>query len=92
MTWRIGYWRGSTRLRDTTVEDATQDDVESLLRRLAANHFDLEYLRASEADTPDSPEIRSNRTGTMLWTTGRDFHYTAEWFSGVDSRKRKRDR
>lgn len=80
MSWRIGYWRGSTCLRDTTVENATQDDAESLLRRLATNHFDLEYLRASEADTPDSPEIHSNRTGTMLWTTGRDFHYTADDF------------
>ena len=89
MGWRISYWRGSTRLRVTTVENATPDDVKSILRRLAAKQLDLEYLRASQADTP---EVRSNRNGTMLWTAGKDFHYTAEWFGGSGSNKRKRDR
>ena len=27
MSWRIGYWRGSVRLRTTTLEDATQDEA-----------------------------------------------------------------
>jgi hypothetical protein len=80
------------RLRTTIVEHGTQDEVASRLRALAANHLDLEYLRASEADTPESPEVRSNQTRTLLWTTGRDFHYTAEWFTGDDKHKRKRDR
>jgi hypothetical protein len=80
MSWRIGYWRGSDRIRTTTLEDATQDEAASYMRVLAANHLDLEYLSASEAETPDNPEIRSNRDGTRLWTTGKDFHYTAEWF------------
>jgi len=62
------------------------------LRNLASKHFDLEYLRASEADTSESPEVRSNRGGTMLWTTGTDFYYTADWFSDVDSNRRKRHR
>jgi hypothetical protein len=92
MSWRISYWRGSARVRSSTIEDAVQDDVASLLERLAAKQFDHEYLRASESDTPKSPEIRSNRSGTMLWTTGTDFHYTAEWFSGGNRHKRKRDR
>ena len=92
MSWRIAYWRGSTRVRVTTVDDATQDEVASRLRNLASKHFDLEYLRASEADTPESPEVRSNRSGTMLWTTGTDFHYTADWFSDGDSNRRKRHR
>ena len=92
MGWRISYWRGSTRLRTTTVDDATQDEIASLLRNLAARQFDHEYLRASEADTPQSPEVHSNRAGTMVWTTGKDFHYTADWFSDGDSGKRKRHR
>ena len=94
MAWRMTYWRGATPLRVTTVEDATRDDVVSLLRKLAANQLDLEYLQASgeDADAPESPEIRSNSAGTMLWTTGQDFHYTAEWFVGDASNKRKRSR
>ena len=92
MSWRIAYWRGSIRLRSITVEDATQDEVASLLRSLAARQLDHEYLRASEADAPESPEVRSNRAGTMLWTTGTDFHYTADWFSDGDSNKGKRHR
>lgn len=92
MSWRISYWRGSARVRSSTIEDATQDEVASLLERLAAKQFDHEYLRASEADTPENPEVRSNRSGTMIWTTGTDFHYTAEWFSDGDSNKRKRHR
>jgi hypothetical protein len=92
MSWRIAYWRGSTRLRSSIVEDATQDGVASLLRSLAAKQLDHKYLRASETDPPECPEIRSNRNGTRVWTTGRDFHYTAEWFSGDDNHKRKRDR
>ena len=88
MSWRIGYWRGSVRIRTTTLEAATQDEAASYLRVLAANQLDLEYLRASEADTPENPEIRSNRDGTRLWTTGKDFHYTAELFAGGASLKR----
>jgi hypothetical protein len=88
MSWRIGYWRGSVRIRMTTLKAATQDEAASYLRVLAANQLDLEYLRASEADTPENPEIRSNRDGTTLWTTGKDFHYTAEWNSGGDDGKR----
>ena len=80
MSWRIGYWRGSARIRTTTLEAATQDEAASYLRVLTANQLDKEYLRASEADTPENPEIHSNRDGTKLWTTGRDFHYTAELF------------
>lgn len=81
MSRRISYWRGSTRLRVTTVEDATQDEVASFLQRLAAKQLELDYLRASEADTPESPEIRTNRHGAKLWTIGKDFHYTVEWFA-----------
>lgn len=92
MAWRLTYWRGTIPLRVTTVEDATRDEVASLLRKLAADQLDLEYLRAS-ADTPQSPVIRSNRSGTMLWTTGKDFHYTAEWFpAGGAGNKRERGR
>jgi hypothetical protein len=76
----------------TTVDDVSQEEVAARLRSLASKHLDLEYLRASEVDTPENPEIRSNRTGTKLWTTGRDFHYTAEWFSGDDKRGGKRNR
>jgi hypothetical protein len=92
MAWHITYWRGSTPLRVTTVEDAIQGEVASLLRKLAANQLELEYLRASEEDIdgPESPEIRSNRAGTTLWTTGQHFHYTAEWFLSGANRKRRR--
>lgn len=90
MSWRIGYWRGSVRLRTTTLEDATQDEAASYLRVLVANQLDLEYLRASEVDTPENPEIRSNRDGTMLWTTGKAFHYTAECLLGDGKPKRTR--
>jgi hypothetical protein len=92
MSWRIAYWRGSIRVRVTTVEDVSQDEVAARLRSLASKHYDLEYLRASEADTPERPEVHSNRAGTMLWTTGTDFHYTADWFSDDGSNKRKRHR
>lgn len=92
MSWRIGYWRGSVRIRATTLEAATQDEAASYLRVLAANKLDLEYRQPSEADTPENPEIRSNRDGTKLWTTGKDFHYTADWNVGGDDRKRKRDK
>jgi hypothetical protein len=92
MAWRITYWRGATALRVTTIEDATKEEVASSLCRLAADQLDLECLRTSEDDTPESPEIRSNRSGTMLWTTGRDFHYTAELFSDGGGGKRKRAR
>ena len=54
MSWRIAYWRGSTRVRMTTVEDISQDEVAARLRNLAFKHFDLEYLRASEADAPET--------------------------------------
>jgi hypothetical protein len=74
-------------LRTTAIDDFTQDEVAFHLRRLATKQSDLEYL-PSESDTPENVEIRSNRNGTMLWTTGRDFHYTAEWV--VDERKRDR--
>jgi hypothetical protein len=92
MAWHITYWRGSTPLRVTTVEDATQDEVASLLRKPDANQLELEYLRASEEDSdgPENPEIRSNSSGTMLWTTGQHFHYTAEWFLSGANRKRGR--
>jgi hypothetical protein len=65
-----------------------------LLRKVAANQLELEYLRAPEEDSdePSSPDIRTNRSGTMLWTTGQDFHYTAEWFLRGASNKRKRSR
>jgi hypothetical protein len=94
MAWHITYWRGTTPLRVTTVADATQDEVASLLRKLAANQLELECLQASgkNTDGPESPEIRSNRTGTTLWTTGQHFHYTAEWFLGSASNNRKRRR
>jgi hypothetical protein len=75
------------RLRTTAIDDFTQDEVASHLRRLATKQSDLEYL-PSESDTPENVEIRSNRNGTMLWTTGRDFHYTGEWV--LDERKRDR--
>ena len=88
MSWRIGYWRGSVRIRTTTLEAATQDEAASYLRVLVANQLDLEYLRSSKADAPKNPEIRSNRGGTMFWTTGRDFHYTAEWVLDDDTLKR----
>ena len=89
MSWRISYWRGSARVRSTTIEDATLHEIASLLERLAAKQFDHEYLRASETDTPRSPEIRSNRDGTRIWTTGKDFHYTAEWNYGDDKKRDK---
>jgi hypothetical protein len=92
MSWRIAYWRGSTRLRTATVDDASSDEVAARLRGLASKQLELEYLRASAGDTLEDPEIRSNRTGTKLWTTGREFHYTAEWFSGGDKRGGKRGR
>jgi len=81
MSWRIGYWRESVRIR-TTTRGGVQDEAASYMRVLSANQLDLEYLRASEADTPKNPEIRSNRDGTRLWTTRKDFHNTAEWFAG----------
>ena len=90
MAWRITYWRGTTPIRVTKVEEATQDEIESLLRNLAARQLDLEYLRASDTDKPEDPTIRSNRDGTMFWTTGRDFHYTAEWSSRGDRDNPKR--
>jgi hypothetical protein len=89
MAWRITYWRGVTPVRVTTVEEATTDEIESLLQKLAAKQLDLEYLRASTADKPETPEIRSNRNGTMFWTIGKDFHYTAEWSSKTDRGKPK---
>ena len=92
MSWRIGYWRRSIRIRTTTLEAATQDEAASYLRVLAANQLDLEYLRSSEADAPKNPEIRSNRDGTMFWTTGRDFHYTAEWVLDDGSHRRTREK
>lgn len=89
MSWRIGHWRGSERFQVTTIENATQDEVEVVLRSLAANQFDPEYLHASEGVMPPIPEIRSNREGTMLWTTGKDLHYTAEWISEDANLKRR---
>jgi hypothetical protein len=80
------------RLRTTTVEDGTQKEVASMLRDLAARQFDHEYLRASGADAPETPVVRSNRAGTMLWTTGKKFHYTADWISDDDGSRRKRHR
>ena len=67
--------------RTTTLDAATREEAASYLWVLAAKQFDMEYLRASEADSPENPKIRSNRDGTRIWTTGKDFHYTAEWNS-----------
>ena len=93
MAWRISYSRGAARIRVRTIEDATQDEVAALLRKLAANQFELEYLGASDtSDRPKRPEVRANRNGTMFWTTGNDFHYTADWKLSDDDSKRKRDK
>ena len=81
MAWRITYWRGANPIRVSTVQEATAEEIESLLQKLAAKQLDLEYLQASTADSSETPEIRSNRSGTMFWTIGKEFHYTAEWFS-----------
>jgi hypothetical protein len=89
MAWRITYWRGVTPVRVTTVEEATTDEIKSLLQKLAAKQLDLEYLRASTADKPETPEVRSDRSARMFWTIGKDFHYTAEWSSKTGRGKPK---
>ena len=89
MAWRITYWRGTIPIRVSTVQEMTAEEIGSFLRKLAARQLDLEYLRASTADKPETPEIRSNRSGTMFWTIGKDFHYTAEWFSKGHRGKQK---
>ena len=77
MSWRIGHWRGSERFQVTIIENANQDEIEAVLRSLAVDQFDPEYPRASDGIMPPVPEIRVNRDGTMLWTTGKALHYTA---------------
>lgn len=64
----MSYWRHRTRVRTTTIEDLTQDEVASQLRTLKS--VGLTYL-PSEADSPEDVEVRSNRDGTMLWTSGK---------------------
>ena len=80
MGWRLEYWRGSVRLRTTTIDDIPHAEVAAYLSALVSEQLDREYLRAYKADTPHQPVIRTNRNGTKLWTTGKDFHYTAQWF------------
>jgi hypothetical protein len=89
MAWRITYWRGTIPIRVSTVQEATAVEIESLLQKLAAKQLNLEYLGASTADNSETPQIRSNRSGTMFWTIGKDFHYTAEWFSKGHQGKQK---
>ena len=60
MSWRISYWRKSTRVRTITIDDSTQDEVASHLRRLATKQSDLEYL-PSESDAPENVEIRGKK-------------------------------
>jgi hypothetical protein len=88
MAWRITYWHGTNPIRVSTVQEATAEEIESLLQKLAAKQLDLD-LRASTGDNPETPEIRSNRSGTMFWTIGKDFHYIAQWFSNGHRGKRK---
>jgi hypothetical protein len=88
MSWRIGHWRGSERFQVTIIENANQVEVEGVLRSLAVNQFQPERPVLPEGQMPPLPQVRSNRDGTMLWTTG-EIHYTAEWFAKDDSLKRR---
>jgi hypothetical protein len=84
MAWRIRYWHGNSLIREQTIARATREEVATMLEQLASKRFELDdSQRASEVDSPnlriEDTGVRSNRAGTILWTTGKDFHYTAEW-------------
>ena len=83
MPWRITYWRGSTRVREMTIEEGIESEIAAKLEQLAIQHVDLDTSEAAEHATSfdeDAVKVRSNRSGSMLWTTGREFHYTAELY------------
>jgi hypothetical protein len=89
MAWRLRYWRGTFRMQETIIGEATQSEVTSLLEKLAAKQMTDEMQHPAVGDTSikEPPEIRSNRKGTLIWTTGKDFHYTAEWVKGTVRRR-----
>lgn len=83
MPWHITYWHGSTRVRTTTIEESSETEITALLERLAIQQLDLDASESSEQASGAEQEtfkVRTNRTGSMFWTTGKGFHYTAEWY------------
>jgi hypothetical protein len=64
------------RIREQTVETGSEEEITAMLQRLGSQHIEL--ASSAEPFKPEHTEIRSNRNGTMFWTTGTYHHYTAE--------------
>jgi len=82
MPW-LTYWRGNTRVREMTIEAGSETEITGMLEQLAIRQMDLDASDSSQHAAnldQDVLKVRTNRSGTMLWTTGRAFHYTAEWY------------
>jgi hypothetical protein len=79
--WRIRYWHGWACVREQTVATASAAEITAMLQQLGSRHME----RASTADplNSDYSKVRSNFSETMLWTTGKDYHYTAEKVSRI---------
>ena len=82
MAWRIIRWLGSTKVSEETIQTpASRQDMTRMLARLAVEHSRAAVQHPAAGEAPESGDgdaaVRSNRDGSMLWTTGKD-HYTAE--------------
>ena len=65
------------------IEEASEAEITAKLEQLAIHHVDLDARETVEHAASLDKEaitVRTNRSGSMLWTTGTAFHYTAEWY------------
>ena len=71
------------------IEEAGEAEITAKLEQLAIHHVDLdasETVEHAASLEKEAIRVRTNRSGSMLWTTGTAFHYTAERY--VSPRRR----
>ena len=81
MPWKIARWQGTTKVQEYTIDTLTsREEMTRKLEQLAAEHLqDAQSAHARGViNARDSHiTVRSNRDGTMLWTTDKD-HFIAK--------------
>ena len=85
MPWRITYWRGTTRLREM-IKEGSKSQNAAMLEKLIIQQPDFDIGNTGAVKINQfTAFVRVNHTGSMLWTTGKDYHYVAERFPRADA-------
>ena len=83
MAWRIARWQGTTKVSEYMIAlRVSRQEMSRMLVQLAAEHM----------STDREVTIRSNRRGTMLWTTEKGQHFTATHLPGFARSSGSRER